>query len=489
MLMEGQVDVVISSFLCSMENNVYEATTRQPFALSTPFAFGGIKIGGTPFYVQNCTDANMKNYDECRDIKFCVGANNLARSELSRVLHRWQILTFPRSAMAFEAFQNGTCNVVAGEGSELMAYKCSSDRPDLFALGESTLTNVPYAAVTRVGDAQFTDFVSYVLMALNLGKGINITQATTDTFPQTGELFGDEYIDMFRNAIAVGGDGKQLFERYINYTPKQTIAQINQGDSRLLFAFPPGDVTQERNDLPLGETFTRILERGILHCGIIVMSASNEPRLGFVEKHVSGNDNNDSDSSFTGMDVDYCRAVAASLFQGDDAAIKLVPLMNQTDGFVQLSNDAVDVVAGTTWTYQNDVREPTSGIGFSFSAPYFYGYSKEEDNFCLATKQDDHTWSAFVFWVVMASIYAEANGITQETHYEMLEVFLHGPSFNRMFRDSILRVGNYAEMYARNVGPFFVREGRNNLNAYPNFGPQRYLVPGFLDTSEQERVQ
>jgi len=206
-------------------------------------------------------------------------------------------------------------------------------------------------------------------------------------------------------------------------------------------------------------------------------------RPGFAEKMV----NNTLASTYRGMEVDFCHAVAASLFQGDMMAVEFIEVETRSDGFALLSNGSFDILAGATWNLENDVREPTTGHGFAFSQPYFYGYSSEEDNLCLATTEDDHDWAAFVYWILSATIYADEQGISRETSNTMPTVQVFGPALLRMFRDAILEVGSYAEIYDRNLQALIPRHGRNKLNLFPNTGPQHYLYPDIIPQSLDDK--
>ena len=73
------------------------------------------------------------------------------------------------------------------------------------------------------------------------------------------------------------------------------------------------------------------------------------------------------------MDADYCYALSASLFEGDTNKVVFVNLTNSVDGFQALDNGLVDVVAGVPLTLEGDVNETSTGKGYTFSIPYFYG--------------------------------------------------------------------------------------------------------------------
>ena len=176
------------------------------------------------------------------------------------------------------------------------------------------------------------------------------------------------------------------------------------------------------------------------------------------------------------MEVDLCKAVSSALFGGPQA-LELVPLDSAADGFQKLAQKEVDLIAGARWNLDNDVKEPTTGKGFAFSQPYFFGPG--ESNLCLATLQDDADWSTFVFWIMTATIFAEERGVNRTTSNSMPIIDVFGEELQRMARDAILEVGNYGEIYARNLESIIPRSGRNLLNVNGQ-GPQHYPMPGLM---------
>ena len=95
----------------------------------------------------------------------------------------------------------------------------------------------------------------------------------------------------------------------------------------------------------------------------------------------------------------------------------------------------------------------------------------------MVTRQDDPRWSDFVYWINAVTFYAEEQGITKETaHKELPAVNLFGPLYRDMLRNAIQAVGNYGDIYARNVQDIVPRSGLNLLNT--NNGPQFYPLPG-----------
>jgi general L-amino acid transport system substrate-binding protein len=103
-----------------------------------------------------------------------------------------------------------------------------------------------------------------------------------------------------------------------------------------------------------GDTLAQIRARGILRCGV------SEGVPGFSSKDGSGR--------WTGIDVDFCRAVAAAAL-GDPAKTAYVPL-KASARFPALNEGIVDLLArNTTWTL---LRE--SALKVQFAGVLFYDF-------------------------------------------------------------------------------------------------------------------
>jgi len=87
------------------------------------------------------------------------------------------------------------------------------------------------------------------------------------------------------------------------------------------------------------QTLNQVKARGVLQCG------SNTGLAGFGQPDAQGN--------WSGLDVDYCRAIAAAVFN-DATKVKFVPL-SAKDRFTALQSGEIDVlVRNTTWTMSRD---------------------------------------------------------------------------------------------------------------------------------------
>src|SRR5215471_19298884 len=96
-----------------------------------------------------------------------------------------------------------------------------------------------------------------------------------------------------------------------------------------------------------GQTLKTVKERGSLICGV------NPGLLGFSSRDEKGN--------WAGLDVDFCRALAAAIFDDPDK-IQFVPL-ETADRLTALQSGKIDVLSrNTTWTMS---REAALGLNFA----------------------------------------------------------------------------------------------------------------------------
>jgi len=100
------------------------------------------------------------------------------------------------------------------------------------------------------------------------------------------------------------------------------------------------------------QTLNTVKSRGMLNCG------ANGSLGGFGLPDAQGN--------WTGLDVDFCRALAAAIF-GDATKVKFVALTAK-DRFTALQSGDVDVlVRNTTWTSSRD-----TSLGLNFTGVNYY---------------------------------------------------------------------------------------------------------------------
>jgi len=314
---------------------------------------------GKPEFVA-CAEDNIKTFFNCSDIRICVQAGSaLQRTLRNRIPHRLIVEVHSPQDM-IGSFMSNECNVGATEGYmnvELLLRFVGYQGE--FEVGEQEYTRELAALATLDEDTEWSDFVNAVLLGLLEAEKRGVTQATAETFGETN-LFGDSYSRMFIQAIKSGGNLGEIFDREAAHLlARGTRNRLNNGTTGLLLSHPFGNKS-EQGVLPPSQsgTLELLLDRNVLTCGV----RPNRPGFAFYDG-----------TSLAGMDVDMCNAVGSSLFEGRTELVEFVNITSSAEGYRMLQNGTIDVFAGAVWTVQDDVREETTGEGFSFSQPYFYG--------------------------------------------------------------------------------------------------------------------
>ena len=433
-----------------------------------------MQLAGVPKFVE-CGDQGLDSISSCGDIRICVVENSTHEQKLSSSLPGRQLIAVKSRVELPKGLRENTCNVIAHEGYNLAeSLVRDAGYEGEYMVGKRLFSKEPLAMLTAPHDPRFSDFANSVLQSLFVAEANKITQSTSDQFDQT-IAFGESYSDMFRHAVATGGNYGELYDRFLEpYSPRQSLNMINYGHdtnvSGLIYSHPFGLIAESRR-FP-GDTLSAIERRGVLRCGI----RPNRPGFAVVE----------SNGRAWGMEVDYCVAFASTILGGSRGAIIYVELESEEDGFAQLASGALDILTGASGNLLNNVNAPGAGEGFTFAQPYFYSTNSnnntrgdtDEENLCLAVKEGDHLWSSFVYWVSAGIVFAEENNITQGSSNNMPDVFLFGTNFTYMFQDVILAVGNYGEIFERNLEAYIPRSSRNLLNG--NVAPQLYPLPGLM---------
>ncbi|MDE2599282.1 MAG: amino acid ABC transporter substrate-binding protein [Rhodocyclaceae bacterium] len=316
-----------------------------------------------------------------------------------------------------------------------------------------------------------------------------------------------------------------------------------------------------------GKTSDAILERGQLACG--------------VSTGVAGFSAADSKGEWRGMDVDFCRALAAAVLK-DPNKVRWSPLTSQ-QRFTALQSGEIDVLSrNTTWTLGRDAGQGLVYAGYIFidgqgflvhkrsgvmSAKQLDGAEicvqtgttteknlaefarasrirfktlmfenlravlkaffsgrcqaftadasalasirandsgKPEDYVVLperiskeplgpVVRRGDEDWFAVVRWTLFALLEAEERGITQ-ANVDALRARSDDPAVQRLLgvgedvgkplgldREWVYRVikavGNYGEIFERNVGPASLLQLPRGINALPRDGGVMYAPP------------
>lgn len=117
----------------------------------------------------------------------------------------------------------------------------------------------------------------------------------------------------------------------------------------LHYPYPFGTTFHDDETVQPGDFPTDIRNRGVVSCGIVLearFAAYNE---------ISG--------TFSGIDVEFCRALAAGLLMGNTRKAEFF-VLDPYSAFQALQDGVIDVLAGTEDTLTNEFAEPTTGQSF-----------------------------------------------------------------------------------------------------------------------------
>ena len=99
-------------------------------------------------------------------------------------------------------------------------------------------------------------------------------------------------------------------------------------------------------------TLDDVRQHGFVQCGV------SQGLMGFSVP--------DAQNNWTGMDVDFCRAIAAAVL-GDSTKVKFTPLTAK-ERFTALQSGEIDVLSrNTTWTMSRD-----TSLGLKFAGIMYY---------------------------------------------------------------------------------------------------------------------
>ena len=178
-----------------------------------------------------------------------------------------------------------------------------------------------------------------------------------------------------------------------------------------------------------------INDRGMLNCAVYLDPVHNLTRS----------------SLATLVNVKFCEIMAVVIFQGQPDAVNIT-YIDEMDysSFPQ----EYDIVAGAAW--EERVGFDTSNLGtMSMSLPYFthdkylYNgtvYDGVGTSISFAVNNSDESLMDVAIAVITATAYAQRNGISRSTYFDMPLMYLLGDSLTFMLRDAIVYAGNYDDI-------------------------------------------
>ncbi|CAB9524630.1 Putative amino-acid ABC transporter-binding protein YhdW [Seminavis robusta] len=458
LLAAGEIDVLTNTVTHTMGRDVWDPLSGTGFTFSAPYFYSGLAFGGVPEYVA-CAEALDSFNGQCRNLRICAGTDTTHEQFLYSLLPGTEIVPSDSPKTAAENMIDETCNVVASEPISMLVDRFREygyEGP--FRTGGKVFSKEPLALVTREEDTEWSNLVNFVVNVFFLAEAKGISKSNAEELMEV--FMGNSYLGTVATGIVahLGNYGDMYTKHLESLFPRRDLNTLHSGDdSGLLYALPFG-LTDARGPEMENGTLAEIVNRGHVRCGVVT-------RSDFVHM--------DEDSVWSGLEIEFCRALSGAAFAGSPDSVEIVDLSDHPDGvYTALVSGEVDVVSGARVTLEADFKEPTTGQGFTFSTPFFYDSGNA---FAFATTEDDTRWNDFCNWVVLGSLYAEEKGINSDSSVEMPVVRLFGEPMKQMLRDMVFAVGSYADMYNATLSEI-PRSPTNHLNQWLS-GPQQFPIP------------
>ena len=343
----------------TMGRDLYEETSKVGFTFSIPHIYGGVAFGGNEFFVQCADDLNTQG--DCSDLQVCAATGTIHASVVGLILPNANILHVSAGEIP-GVFGEGRCNVIISNNWDL-ALVLIGDA--MFGPGQ-TIGNIlqreSLGIATRDDDTHWSDVVNWTIQSLIKAEAQGITQSTAQNFVAASNFgSGSEFV--FQNAIAAVGNYGELYERHYEwFLPRDAANLINVKGTTGLLRTPLFDGMSDSGPEPVaGGELEAITRNGHLTCGI------TDQRLGFAEF-------DSSSGQWSGLDVDYCRALTSCIFFGrvTDETLVFREFDSPEEGHSALADGTVDVLCGQRISVRGDISGYATGEGFAFSLPYFY---------------------------------------------------------------------------------------------------------------------
>jgi ABC-type amino acid transport substrate-binding protein len=331
-----------------------QRSTGVNFHLSTTYYYDGLAYFGNETFVRCAED--RKRHGECSLLRICALNGTTGYDFVRSNFPTEYIVATQQSDELRMRLANNTCNVIARDFLLLPRdAEIFGDRQ--FVSGNKSMTIEPLSIVTRGDDDAFAHVVDFIVNALFYGQEQRLTKNMSRCSNNTPSAGNISDLNFMNAVYCVGNYEEVMPARLLDIS---VMNQINDGSTGMLYASPFGDLNRITGSAstPGPDRFHQIKERGYLKCG--VLTPAEYPGI------LSSTIQDWTMDNLVGMSVDYCRAVAAAIFHGDDLAVELIPFSEEdADGSIAaLVGFEIDVLS-RAWVKKR--------VGIHFSEPYFYG--------------------------------------------------------------------------------------------------------------------
>ena len=326
----------------------------------------------------------------------------------------------------------GKCNVIVSDtyrlaGSILQEYINNQ----VYVISDYYISRNLLSSVVRYGDPQWFDIVEASRLTRFRATQIGLYQNETLCYEEIPE---EPSLDVsFYKAPICVGNSVQTFQRSLGSVVISFGTKIPAIDGPTLGSLECSDCEDVLQQGKLRE----IRERGQLNCAVYLDPAHNLTRS----------------SLATLVNDKFCEMMGVAIFHGDPGATNITYI----DSFdYSYFPSEFDIVAGVGWEGKTgNSWDDTNAGSMSMSYPYFVHdkyrhlgkvYDGIGFHLSFATDNNDHWLNMVSTTVIVATIFAQREGITKATYTDMPLIHLFGNSLTFMLRDVIAHGGNYDEV-------------------------------------------
>ncbi|KAL7536394.1 hypothetical protein ACHAXR_007138 [Thalassiosira sp. AJA248-18] len=426
-LIGREVDVLLAGDTFTLEKMIREPTTGEPLGFGYPYYSAAVVYLGLETYVKCAND--QKRYDECKDLSICAVDTPEIRSLITSFFPA-SLITFGPFPLMEMSLKNETCNVLVSDTYRIYGSKAGL-QGDLtngtYIMSDYYISRNLLSSVVRVDDGEWYDLVEGSRMAafratqIGIGKESQCPANSANSevsFYNSPQCVGN-FVEVFQESLS---------QIVLSLGPSAKLPVIDAPNFGSLVCDTCEDV------LKYGKLKT-ISERGLLNCAVYLDPVNNLTRS----------------SLATLVNIKFCEVLGVAIFQGKSDAVNIT-YIDELD--VSAFPQEFDVVAGAAW--EDRVGFNTSNLGtMDVGLPYFV-HDKHRYNgtvydgvgwsISYAHDKGDGDFGFLATAVITATIYAQRQGITRATYFDMPMIHLLGDSLTFMLRDVIMYAGNYDDI-------------------------------------------
>ena len=130
------------------------------------------------------------------------------------------------SSPLVDGLKRGHCNAIVGNSIDVQLATTDTQDIGNYQVGINRFSRNPLGLVTRDDDVQWSNFVYWIISGIMYGEEQGITSVDSLQMPFVYH-FGYDFAPMFRQAISVVGNYKEIYERNFHSHQRAAINKLN----------------------------------------------------------------------------------------------------------------------------------------------------------------------------------------------------------------------------------------------------------------------